>query len=68
MSNRKSIRSRIAPENKIIIDVAQELDARGIDCDLRLATAAIENTIRYDLEHHFSDMLENGGVEFEYMD
>ena len=52
----------------ITIDIAQELDARGIKCDAQKAKQAIENAIRYELENHFSDMLENNGVEFEYID
>jgi hypothetical protein len=52
----------------ITIDIAEELDARGIKCDLEKAKDAIEDSIRIELENHFSDMLENGGVEFKYVD
>lgn len=52
----------------ITIDITQELDARGIKCDPQKAKEAIEDSIRIELEYHFSTMLENGGVEFEYID
>lgn len=50
------------------IDIEQELDARGIKCDPQKAKEVIEDSIRIELEYHFSTMLENGGVKYEYMD
>lgn len=47
---------------KITIDIASELDARGLVADIEHASRAIERHVRSELEFYFIDLLESAGV------
>lgn len=53
---------------QIIIDVASELDARGIEADLEHARQIIEDNIREHLDSYFIDILENNGLTITWKD
>lgn len=52
----------------VTIDVASELDARGIEADLTEATQIIEDNIREYLESYLIDILENNGLTITWKD
>lgn len=49
----------------VIIDVADELDAKGMTADVQAATEAASSRIRFELDEFLPNMLEDHGVTFE---